>query len=337
MPEELPPRLPELVQTFFCQRLQSQQAVSVHTLASYRDTFRLLLRFIQQKTGRDPSRQRLQDWDSAHLLEFLDYLEKERGCRAQTRNSRLAALHAFMRYVAQEEPRALALTQGVLAIPMKRYDRPLMGYLSRPELEAILAATDLRTPNGRRDHLLWSLLYNTGARVSEVLGLQRQHIPQQPACLIQINGKGRKQRSLPLWKSTAKELKEHLATLPGEPTTWVFTNRFGQRLSRSGVEKRLRLAVQRALPACPSLRGRRISPHTFRHTTAMHLLQAEVDITVIALLLGHASPSTTHHYVELDLKMKEQSLQKLHAPPHTRGRFKPSQGLLAFLESLCTN
>jgi site-specific recombinase XerD len=246
----------------------------------------------------------------------------------------LAAIRSFMRYVAQQEPTALALTQSVLAIPMKRFDRPLLGHLSRPELEAILAATDARTSGGRRDHLLLSLLYNTGARVSEILALQRQHVRPPPTTLIEITGKGRKQRVLPLWKSTAQELKMHLAHLPPAPTTPLFTNRFGQPLSRSGVEKRLRLALKRALPACPSLSQRRISAHTFRHTTAMHLLQSNVDITVIALLLGHAGPSTTHQYVELDLKMKERSLQKLQVPPAAQRRFKPSDSLLAFLEGL---
>jgi site-specific recombinase XerD len=321
MSKELPNRLPELLETFFCHRLPSQQAVSTHTLGSYRDTFRLLLRFIEHKTGRVPSQQRLQDWNSAHLLQFLDHLEQQRGCKARTRNSRLAAIRSFMQYVAQQEPSAVALTQSVLAIPMKRFDRPLLGHLSRPELEALLAATDATTPSGRRDHLLLSLLYNTGARVSEILALQRQHVRQQPTPLIEITGKGRKQRLLPLWKSTAQELKMHLASLPPEPATPIFTNRFGQPLSRSGVEKRLRLVVKRAVPACPSLGGRRISPHTFRHTTAMHLL-------------GHATPSTTHQYLELDLKMKERSLKKLQVPRAAQGRFKPCDSLLAFLEGL---
>jgi site-specific recombinase XerD len=334
MLRELPDRLPELLQSFFCQRLQSQQAVSAHTLASYRDTFRLLLKFIEQKTGRPPSQQRLNDWNASQMAQFLDYLEKERGCGVRTRNSRLAAIRAFMRYVAQEEPSALELTQRILAIPMKRFDRPLLGHLSRPELEAILAATDATTPSGRRDHLLLSLLYNTGARVSEILSLQRKHLRDHPSSLIEIIGKGRKQRCLPLWKSVGHELKQYLTTLPADPTTFIFRNRFGEPLSRSGAEKRLRLAVQTAIAACPTLRGRRISPHTLRHTTAMHLLQAQVDITVIALLLGHASPSTTHQYVELDLQMKERSLKKLHPPRTAPARYNPGDRLLAFLESL---
>ncbi len=332
--KELSNRLPELLQNFFCQRLQSQQGVSPHTLASYRDTFRLLLSFIERKTGRAPSQQHLKDWDSLHLSAFLDSLEKERHCQARTRNSRLAAIRTFMRYVAQEEPTALALAQRALAIPMKRFDRPLLGHLSRTELQSILKAIDLHTTSGRRDHLLISLLYNTGARVSEILQLQRQHFREHPSPLVQIHGKGRKERALPLWKSVAKELKTHLAILPSDPATFVFQNRFGQRLSRSGMEKRLRLAVQRALPSCASLRGRRISPHTLRHTTAMHLLQSKVDITVIALLLGHATPATTHHYIELDLQMKEESLKKVGPPASAPHRFKPTDSLLAFLEAL---
>jgi integrase/recombinase XerD len=332
--KELPDRLAELLQRFFCQRLQSQQGASGHTLASYRDTFRLLLKYIAQETGREPSQQRLLDWSASRLLQFLEYLEKERACGVRTRNSRLAAIRSFTRYVAQEEPAALAWAQRSLAIPMKRFDRPLLGHLSRSELEAVLAATISQTASGRRDHLLFGLLYNTGARVSEILALQRQHVRHYPCPLVDLQGKGRKQRSLPLWRSIAKELNEHLASLPPDPATWVFTNHLGQQLTRSGVEKRLRLAVRRALPACPSLRGRRISPHTFRHTAAMHLLQAKVDITSIALLLGHASPSTTHQYIELDLQMKEESLKRLQPPSSSRGRFQPADSLLKFLEAL---
>lgn len=334
MPKEPPDRLPELLQKFLIDRLQSQQAASVHTLASYRDTFRLLLAFIEQKTMRPPSQQRLKDWSASQVLQFLNFLEKQRRCAVRTRNNRLAAIRAFMRYVAQEEPSALALSQAVLAIPMKRFDRLLVGYLTRTEVEAILAATDSATTSGRRDHLLLSLLYNTGARISEILALQRQHIRQQPTTVVEIIGKGRKQRSLPLWKSTATELKRYLGSLPAQPETLIFTNRFGQGLSRSGVEKRLRQTVQHALPGCPSLKGRRISPHTFRHSAAMHLLQAKVDITVIALLLGHETSATTHHYVELDMQMKEQCLSKLQPPRSASGRFKPPDSLLAFLESL---
>ena len=325
---------PELVQSFFCQRLPMQQRVSGHTLASYRDTFRLGFEFIRKKTGRQASQQTLEDWDAPNILGFLDHLEKERGCQPRTRNSRLAALRAFMRYVSQQEPAALALCSRVLAIPMKRFDRPLLGFLSKEELDSIVDATSNNTFSGRRDGLLFRLLFHTGARVSEILALQRQDILWGPMTTVQLKGKGRKQRAVPLLKSMASEIKRYLADLPPEPFTPVFTNRFGQRLGRSGVEKRLRLAVNRAAKQCPSLKDRAISPHTFRHTTAMHLLQAGVDIVVIALMLGHESPSTTHHYIELDMRMKERCLGKLKSPKTKATRFKPSDRLLAFLESL---
>jgi integrase/recombinase XerD len=337
MPTKAPPKsLADLLQSFFCQRLQSQQALSSHTLASYRDTFRLLLRFMESLTGRAPSQQRLADWTNPRLLQFLEFVEKKRGCTVRTRNQRLAALRSFMRYVAQEEPSALAVAQRALAIPMKRFDRPLLGYLTDGELKAILAATDPNSASGRRDHLLLSLLYNSGARVSEILALQRQHVHRHPLPHIQIQGKGRKERTLPLWESTAQELQKHLAGLPAEPATLVFTNHLGQGLTRFGALKRLRWAVQRAMPHCPSLRGRRISPHTLRHTTAMHLLQSGAEITSIALLLGHASPATTHQYVELDLEMKERALAQLRPAGASLPRFHPDDCLLSFLDSFRT-
>ena len=334
MSKSLGPSLDQLVQNFFWQRLQAQQQVSPHTVASYRDTLRLLLAFVQQQTGRAPSQQTLSDWNAPMILRFLDYVEKERGCQARTRNTRLAALRAFMRYVAQHAPEALALASQVLAIPLKRFDRRLIHPLSVPEVEAILAATDGAAPGGRRDHLLFNLLYHTGARVSEALKLQHQDIHWGPPSLICLHGKGRKERTVPLLKPIADELKRTLAQTQKEPTAFLFENRLGQPLTRSGVEKRLRQTVQQATQHCPSLKTHTVSPHTFRHTTAMRLLQADVDIMVIALLLGHESPTTTHHYIELDLQMKERCLRKLQSPKNKAKRFKPADRLLAFLEQL---
>ena len=324
----------DLLQSFFWQRLQIQQRVSSHTLASYRDTFRLGLEFIRQKTGRAASQQQLTDWDAPNVIAFLDHLEKTRGCQPRTRNLRLAAVRAFMNYAGSQEPTALALSSRVRAIPSKRFNRPLLGFLSKPELDAILAALPNNTPSGQRDHLLFAMLYHTGARVSEILALQRQDIQWGPVTTIQIQGKGRKQRAVPLLKPIATDLKRYLTDLPGGSVAPLFTNCFGQNLTRSGVEKRLRLAVQSAAEGCSSLKGRTISPHTFRHSTAMHLLQAGVDVSVIALMLGHESPATTHQYVELDLRMKEQCLHKLQSPKTKLTRFKPSDRLLAFLETL---
>ena len=227
--------LQELVQTFFCQRLQIQQRVSGHTVASYRDTFRLAFEFIQKQTGRSLSQQSLADWESPTILSFLDYLEKERGCEPRTRNARLAAIRAFMRYLSQQEPTALALSSRVLAIPTKRFDRPLAGFLTKPELDAILNANDPGTISGWRDRLFFDLLYHTGARVSEMLAIQRQDIQWGPIATVQLKGKGRKQRAVPLLKRIATDLKRHLDELSVEPTTPIFTNRFGHQLSRSGA------------------------------------------------------------------------------------------------------
>jgi integrase/recombinase XerD len=328
------PPLGLLVQNFFCQRLQAQQQVSPHTLASYRDTLRLLLAFVEQKTGRPPTQQTLGDWNGQTILGFLDHLEKKRGCHARTRNTRLAALRAFMRYVSGQVPEALALTSQLLAIPLKRFDRQLVQPLSVPEAQAILAATDLTTQSGRRDHLLFNFLYHTGARVSEALRLQQQDIHWGPSSTACLHGKGRKERVIPLLKPIAQELRFTLSQNSPEPLAFIFQNRFGQPLTRWGVEKRLRRIVQQATRHCPSLQGRTVSPHTFRHTTAMRLLQADVDIMVIALLLGHESPTTTHHYIELDLQMKERCLRKIQSPKTKAARFKPADPLLEFLESL---
>lgn len=329
-----PNPLPRLIQAFFCQRLQEQRQLSPCTVASYRDTFRLLLKFVQQESKRAPHQQRLQDLDAPMILRFLNHLEKHRHNSARTRNARLAAIRSFMHYVAHQEPAALALTTRVLAIPSKRFDRPRLDYLSHPEVQAILEAPDASTWSGRRDRVLLRLLYNTGARVSEVAALNRADIQWGSVCLVQLHGKGRKQRALPVWKSTTKQLKQWIGQVPAQPDAPLFANRFGQRLPRSGIEKRLRLTVRAALARCNSLRGRTISPHTFRHTTAMHLLQNGVDITVIALWLGHENPATTHHYVELDLTMKQQALRKLDAPKVKSWRFEPTDQLLEFLETL---
>jgi integrase/recombinase XerD len=334
MKKEAPDPLPRLIQAFFCERLQAQRQMSPCTVAGYRDTFRLLLKFVQRETHRSPDKQRLQDLDAPLILRFLDHLEKERQNAPRTRNTRLAAIRSFMHYVAYQEPAAVAMTARVLAIPTKRYDRPLLDHLSRQEMCAILEAPSSSTWSGQRDRVLLRLLYNTGARVSEIVALSRADIRLGPPCLVQLHGKGRKQRAVPVWKSTAKELKLWLRSVRDEPDAPLFSNRFGDRLSRSGIEKRLRLTVQAAIPKCHSLRSRAISPHTFRHTTAMHLLENGVDITVIALWLGHESSATTHHYIELDLTMKQRALQNLAVPKTKSCRFQPTDRLLRFLDTL---
>jgi integrase/recombinase XerD len=326
--------LPQLLQDFFCQRLQSQRNASPQTIASYRDTFRLLLAFVEQHHRCQPCRQHLEDWEAPVILRFLNHLEKARHNTPRTRNARLAAIRSFMRYVGQQAPETLGLTARVLAIPAKRYERPLVGYLSKPEMNALLKAPAGLPATHQRNRMLWSLLYNTGARISEILALDRQHIQWTPSPALQLHGKGRKQRLVPLWPQVALQLKQWLRLLSEAPDTPLFSNRFGRRLSRFGAHKQLQRDVRAIKGGCPSLARRKISPHTLRHTTAMHLLQADVDITVIALWLGHESPATTHHYIELDLQMKRDCLKKLEPPKTKLKRFRLGDPVLKFLNGL---
>lgn len=328
------PGFPALLQEFFCQRLITQRNASPQTVASYRDTFRLLLLFAEQRLRRSPTILRLDDLDAPLVLAFLDHLEMQRGNCPRSRNLRLTAIRSFMKFVSHRSPADLPVAQRVLAIPNKRFDRPLLGFLSRQELDAILAAPNLGKWSGRRDHVLFTTLYNTGARVSEMTSLRRRDLSLDRSPFVHLHGKGRKDRSVPLWRTTARTLRVWVERLPDNPDQPVFPNRGGSVMTRSGVEERLDVLVNAAADRCPSLRGRRISPHTIRHTTAMHLLQAGVDITVIALWLGHESPVTTHLYVEADLEMKERALAKVQPTNTGLRRFKPGDQLLTFLEGL---
>jgi site-specific recombinase XerD len=303
-------------------------------VASYRDSFRLLFDYQETRSHRAAAQQSLEDWDAPHILSFLDHLEKQRHCCPRTRNARLAAIHCFMRYVCQERPEFLALASRVLAIPCKRFSRALVGYLTSEQMQAIIDAPDPNTQSGRRDRILLQLLYNTGARVSEIVALNREDLSPEMCQTVTLHGKGRKERTLPLWPKTARQLRHWMKQLPAEPTTPLFTNRFGTRLSRFGIEKRLDEAVEKAAQVCPSLRKRQVSPHVFRHTTAMHLLQAGVDLAAIALWMGHEHPVTTHQYVEADLEMKKKILSHLSSPKVQSVVFRPKDELLAFLEAL---
>jgi len=333
----VPPLVPafaSLLHDFFRQRLIAQRNASHRTVASYRDTFRLLLRYAQQRTGRSPVALSLEDLDAPFVLAFLDHLEQERGNSIRSRNVRLAAIRSFFRYAAPLIPAGLHSIQRVLAIPMKRFNRPLLGFLSREEIEAILAAPDPQSWSGHRDQAMLATFYNTGARVSEIAALRRVDAKLDHSPSLRIHGKGRKERVVPLWKTTVDHIKRWMARSPMIPEAPLFPNRSGGPLSRAGIERRLQRAVKTAEIRCPALKGRRISPHTLRHTTAMHLLQSGVDITVIALWLGHESPATTHLYIEADLVLKEQALKKVQEPNAKTTRYRANDRLLAFLDSL---
>jgi len=326
--------LGRLLQTFFCQFLIQQRHVSAETVRGYRDSFRLLLHFAGVHLGKPITDLSLSDLDASLVLAFLNDLEVRRHNTIRSRNVRLAAIRAFLHHAALEDPTSLTGIQQVLAIPMKRYDRPLVGFLSREEMEAVLQAPDSRTWGGRRDRALLTTLYNTGARVSEIIAVCRQDLECERGQALHLHGKGRKERVVPLWKKTTKLLKEWLRQIGAEPQQPLFPNRFNQAMTRSGVTSRLHHAVKAATEQCTSLKDKRVSPHLIRHTTAMHLLQAGVDITVIALWLGHESVVTTHQYLEADLKMKEKALAALQPPEISEARFKPPDALLAFLDSL---
>ena len=320
------------VYTFFAEHLTTHKRASPETIDSYRDTFRLLLTYARERTGTEPSALRVVDLDAPFILAFLDYLEKERNNSVRSRNARLAAIRSFFRVVALREPGHLDVVTRVLAIPVKRTDRRLIGALTRPEIEAIIAAPDRSTWGGRRDHALLLTLYNSGARVSEITGARPVQIQFGSRTALKLEGKGRKEREVPLVTKTAKVLKAWLGEI-GEASPVLFPSARGAMLSRDGVDYILRQAVARATEACPALAGKRVSPHVIRHTTAMHLLQSGVDIAVIALWLGHESIETTHIYVEADLATKERALEKLAPAGAKVGRFKPD-ALMAFLASL---
>jgi integrase/recombinase XerD len=326
--------LAPLVQAFFVQHLLGYKNSSLQTVAAYRDTFRLLLAFLKKLHGREPSQLRLDDVDATAVLAFLDYLETDRKNSIRSRNVRLAAVRSFFRFVAFREPAHVAHVSQVLAIPIKRADRRLVGYLTRQEMDALLAAPDRAQRVGRRDHALLLTLYNSGARVSEIAAVRRSQVTFGSTTRLALHGKGRKDRCVPLWPRTGRILAAWFAELDDRPDGPAFPNARGGSLTRDGVRYILDQAVAVAAPRCSSLRAKTISPHVLRHTTAMHLLQSGVECSTIALWLGHESLETTHIYVEADLVTKEAALNKL-APPKTAvRRFKPNDALLAFLAGL---
>ncbi len=323
-----------LVQAFFVEYLLNQKHASSRTLATYRDAFRLLLRFVHETKGVQPATLTVADLDAPTILAFLDNIEQKRANCVRSRNARLAAIRSFFRFVQMREPAVLAVASRVLAIPVKRTERKLVGYLTRPEIDAILSAADGTNWDGRRDHALLLTLYNSGARVSEITGVRRDEIVLDAPASLKLHGKGRKERAVPLWAKTAQVLRPWFKELGDRFDGLAFPSARARRLSRHGVSYLLSRAADRAVPACPSLQSKHVSPHLIRHSTAMHLLQSGVDPAVIALWLGHESVETTHGYVEADLTMMENAVGKLAPAGATPGRFKPADELLAFLTAL---
>jgi len=330
-----PPSFAALVQAYFTEYLTQQRALSLQTIATYRDGFVLFLAFAEARLGRSPVAMTLADITPELIVAFLDHLERQRHNSVRSRNARLAVLRSFLKFAAHRDVASLQVIERALGVPVKRFERPMFGYLSRDEMLAVIGTPD-NCWLSQRDHVLFLLMYNTGARVSEIVGIRvGEVVLDDGAACVHLHGKGRKQRSVPLWQSTVKEVRAWLRlNSQFDAASTLLPNRNGNAMTRSNVAKRLVLAARAAAHEYPHLTKQRVSPHTIRHTTAMHLLQAGVDISVIALWLGHESPATTHHYVEADLKMKERALAKFHEPDAKIRRYRAPDSLLDFLKTL---
>ena len=329
-----PPSFASLVQQFFTEYLVAQRAVSPRTVECYRDALMLFLDFASRKLVKAPTALRLIDIQPDMILAFLDHLEHERHNAVRSRNLRLTALRAFLKFAGRRDLSSLHAVERALAVPMKRFERPMLGYLTREEMLAVMGQPG-SSWTSQRDHLLLAMLYNTGARVSEIVGVRVVDVVLEGAACVHLRGKGRKQRSAPLWKTTVLEIRAWMRLNPHlRAEAALLPNRDGRAMTRCNVFQRLELAVSHAAAHLPGLAKKRVSPHTLRHTTAMHLLQSGVPFNVIALWLGHESTTTTHRYVEADLAMKEKALARLEAPDTRMRRFLVPDSLMRFLQTL---
>ena len=325
---------PALLESFFTERLIAQRRVSPHTIASYRDTFRLLLQFSRKRLRKPPSQLTLADLNAPLLGKFLDDLEAGRANGARSRNLRLTAIRSFFRYAALEAPEHSGLIQRVLAIPNKRQPRPLVDFLTRPEFEAVLAVPNRNTWLGRRDHALLLTAVQTGLRLSEIIGLRQSAVSLRSGAHVRCYGKGRKERCTPLAKSTVGVLTGWIKEQGRDDAKILFPSIRGGSLSSDSVQHLVAKYVRAARTTCPSLSKKRGSPHVLRHTSAMELLQAGVDRSLIALWLGHESVETTQIYLDADLAMKEKVLAKTTPIKARRARYRPDDELLSFLKGL---
>ena len=328
-----------LIETFFTEHLAVHRGVSQNTIQSYRDAIKLFLLFVGEKNSKKITDININDLNVDIVLGFLKNIEGSRKNGAVTRNHRLAALRTFFSYLATQDPLHLGQYQKILLVPFKRAAKPMMGYLEADEMKAVLNSIDCTTPLGRRDFALLSLLYNTGARVQEVCDLRVRSLRLLSPPLITIYGKGKKTRQVPLWTSTKDTLTKYLSEggLLNKEDAFLFPNRAGEPIGRFGVRYIVAKYVQVAAKSCPKIAKKKVGPHTFRHTTAMHLLQSGVDLTVIRSWLGHIDISTTHGYVEIDMEMKRQALEKCN-PGNRNGSLdkfiEKNHDIIGWLENL---
>jgi integrase/recombinase XerD len=326
--------LAPVLQGFFTDRLARQKKASPNTVAAYRDTCRLLLAFASGQAGKQPAQLSLADLDAARIGGFLNHLEEQRGNGSATRNARLAAIHSLFRYAAPKAPEHAAVISQVLAIPPRRRERAIVSYLTPEETDALVTAPDRESWHGRRDRALLLLAVQTGLRVSELTGLNRQDIHLGAGSHVRCHGKGRKDRATPLTSRTVKVMRTWLAELHPGPAGPLFPTQPGGRLSRDAVERLVARHAATAAQACPSIGDKHVTPHTLRHSAAMALLKNGVDTSVIALWLGHEGTETTQIYLHADMSIKEKALDRVHQPGTAPGRYRPPDALLAFLDNL---
>jgi integrase/recombinase XerD len=322
------------LQAFFTDRLTRQRDASPNTIAAYRDAWRLLLGYAASQVGKAPSRLGIEDLDAEMIAAFLDHLQQDRGNGATTRNARLAAIRSLFRFAVLRHPEHAADIERVLAIPTKRTDRTLICYLTDPEIDALLAAPDLTSWFGRRDHALLVLAIQTGLRISELTGLTRADLHLGVGPYVACHGKGRKDRTTPLTRTTVTVLRawlDHNARHPDDP---LFPAREGGPMSHDAVERRIAVHTARAIDTCPSLAAKKVTAHVLRHTAAMRLLHAGIDTSVIALWLGHENAETTQIYLQADLALKDRAINRTTPPDVTPGRYQPDDALLTFLDGL---
>jgi len=326
--------IPTMIKRFFSEYLPLQRGCSPHTISAYSDTFTLLLKYFRDEKRIFPSRVSIDDFSSKNIRDFLEYIQKSRGNSASTRNARLAAVNSFVKYLLIEEPTLSGQLHGILSIPVKRKRKNVVDFLTAEEMDVILATPNVDTWCGKRDRVLFAVMYNTGARVSEIADLSVSDVRIERNGTIHLFGKGRKERVLPLWKSTMLLLRQWIKRNRFSPESALFPTKSGSKMTRSAIAKRLAAIVSKAKVKCPTLKSKHISPHTLRHSTAMRFLQAGVDVTVIAMWLGHEHVDTTHFYVTADMQMKQKALDSVQEASSKGLKFKPNDALLEYLENL---
>ena len=330
-------KLQFLIQKYFLQWMLTQRNVSPETIKSYRDTFRIFFRYIEKRDKIKPSLITINHFEAEYILGFLEFLKKERGNKPNTINNRLAALHSFLKFISFEAPEHSGLISRSLLIPFMKGEKCLISFLTEEEFQAMINTCDTSTGLGRRDKLMLLLLYNAGVRVSELTNLKGKDI-RIDSCgttsYLRIHGKGRKERDVPLWKSTTEYLRDYIDANGTLDNDKLFLNSAGNALTRSGVRYRIDCLQNKAITSMPSLSKKKITPHTFRHTTAMNLLQSGIDISTIAIWLGHESIDTAHKYMVCDIEMKRGVLAKMNEPKQSSFHLDPDDTMLTFLDSL---